>query len=163
MTLSPSEFPAGLNRGRDLSGGCQCGRIRYRVHGAISECNVCHCRMCQKASGGPFMTFFNVATEAVTWTRGELATFASSNIAARGFCRDCGTPLTYQRRPERISLTIGSLDEPAAVAPESRLSSETVLRWSETVGNLPIETIADWRATVGALTIVDHQHPDHDT
>jgi hypothetical protein len=33
------------------SGGCQCGAVRYRAAGAIGYPHLCHCRMCQKASG----------------------------------------------------------------------------------------------------------------
>ena len=44
--------------------------------------------------------------------------FASSNLVERGFCRRCGTPLSY-REIERanISVTLGSLDDPDAVSP----------------------------------------------
>jgi hypothetical protein len=36
-------------------GGCQCGEVRYRAEGPRDRASVCYCRMCQKASGGPFM------------------------------------------------------------------------------------------------------------
>ena len=44
----------------DLTGGCQCGAVRYRLTAWPTGENVCHCRMCQKASGGPFMAFAGV-------------------------------------------------------------------------------------------------------
>lgn len=144
------------------TGGCQCGAVRYAIAPPLVECNLCHCRMCQKASGGPFMVFVAVPADAVTFTRGAPAFFASSSFARRGFCRDCGTPLTYQSKPERLSVSHGSLDEPALIAPTERLSSETVLGWSEHVGELPIESLADWLASMAPASIVNHQQPDHD-
>ena len=143
------------------TGGCQCGAVRYRVRTPIAECNLCHCRMCQKASGGPFMVFIAVPAETVTFTRGAPATFASSSIATRGFCRDCGTPLTYQYKPERLSLSHGSLDEPSIIAPTERVGSESVLPWCEHVGTLPIESVDDWLAAL-ARPVETFQHPDRD-
>ena len=45
-----------------LADGCQCGAVRYRLDAAPSR-NICHCRMGQKASGGPFMAFGGLPTE----------------------------------------------------------------------------------------------------
>ena len=43
-----------------LTGGCQCGAVRYRLDAAPTGASVCHCRMCQKAGGAPFMAFAGV-------------------------------------------------------------------------------------------------------
>lgn len=144
------------------TGGCQCGAVRYTVELPIAECNLCHCRMCQKASGGPFMVFIAVPSRTVTWTRGAPTFYASSSFATRGFCRECGTPLTYQYKPERLSLSHGSLDDPRLIDPAERLSRETVLPWSEHVGTLPITSLEEWIAARLPGPISSHQHPDRD-
>ena len=109
-----------------LTGGCQCGAVRYRLEAEPTGANVCHCRMCQKASGGPFMAFAGVRFDELVWTRGAPRVFASSALAERGFCADCGTPLTYRLLDrDRISVTIGSLDRPSAVAPEMQYGAES--------------------------------------
>ena len=77
---------------RQVTGGCQCGRIRYRVTGGLGRASLCHCRMCQRAAGNVFAPL--VTARGVTW-EATPARFASSDIAERGFCRDCGTPLFY--------------------------------------------------------------------
>ena len=47
-----------------------------------------------------------------SWTRGAPKIFASSDFAERGFCADCGTPLTYRATSsDRIAVTLGSLDD----------------------------------------------------
>ncbi len=79
-----------------LTGGCQCGAVRYRLMGEPAGASVCYCRMCQKASGGPFMSFGGVGLDELVWTRGTPKIFASSALAERGFCADCGTPMTYR-------------------------------------------------------------------
>ena len=91
----------GTAQAGEATGGCQCGAVRYAIRLPIAECNLCHCRMCQKASGGPFMVFVAVPSDTVTFTRGSPPLFASSSFAKRGFCRDCGTPLTYEGDQER--------------------------------------------------------------
>ena len=133
-----------------LTGGCQCGAVRYRMEAAPTGTNVCHCRMCQKASGGPFMAFAGVRLDELVWTRGPPKIFASSAVAERSFCADCGTPLTYRLLGrDRISVTLGSLDRPSAVTPEMQYGVESKLSWLDSVPSLPQHDIA---AFLGAPT-----------
>ena len=74
-----------------FSGGCQCGAIRFRAE-RLKRASICHCRMCQKAVGGPIGAY--VIPDGFVITRGVLKHFRSSNKVRRGFCGDCGTPLT---------------------------------------------------------------------
>ena len=78
------------------TGGCQCGAVRFHVEGALGDASVCHCRMCQKASGNFYLPLVSVRGAKLTWTRGEPKRFQSSNHGYRGFCADCGTPLTIR-------------------------------------------------------------------
>jgi hypothetical protein len=147
-----------------LSGGCQCGAVRYRLDAEPFDANVCHCRMCQKASGGPFMAFASVGRDAFHITRGEIASFRSSEIAERGFCRDCGTPLTYDGLGARhISVTIGSLDDVNAVAPHTQLGVEAEANWLRLALGLPATRTEDWLASKHLASAGSHQHPDHET
>ena len=109
-----------------LTGGCQCGAVRYVLTARPAAASICHCRMCQKAGGAPFMAFTGgVRQERFVFTRGAPAIYRSSEIAERGFCALCGTPLTYRLiGRDRISVTIGSLDRPAEVAPTEQLGVE---------------------------------------
>jgi hypothetical protein len=78
------------------SGGCQCGAVRYALFAHPERTHICHCRMCQKAVGGPFAAFAPVRLADFAWTRGTPAAFLSSSMAARDYCKDCGTPLTFR-------------------------------------------------------------------
>lgn len=115
-----------------ITGGCQCGKVRYAMHvDRVEKPHVCHCRMCQRATGGLFAALAGCAKANLEWTQGAPAMFASSNLATRGFCRDCGTPLTFAyTTPEaRIYVTIGSLDNPEQAKIEIQYGLELRLSW----------------------------------
>src|SRR5271154_148968 len=147
-----------------LAGGCQWGAVRYRLMAEPTGVNVCHCRMCQKASGGPFMTFGGVRMSEFIVTHGAISTFPSSDIAERGFCAQCGTPLTYQGLgSDRVSVTLGSLDDPGAAEPQTQLGVESKVRWLDRSLSLPELSIEQWLAKKKIAAVHNHQHPDHQT
>jgi hypothetical protein len=150
-----------------LTGGCQCGAVRYALYAPPERAGVCHCRMCQKAVGGPFMAWANVRRDAFAWTRGEPGVFHSSSAADRGFCPHCGTPLyfAYARRPGSISLTLGSLDTPEAVRPTEVHGTEGVLAnfAAAALAALPAIRTGEGSPPEDLSRIVNYQHPDHDT
>jgi hypothetical protein len=113
------------------TGGCQCGKVRYALYVAPENSHVCHCRMCQRATGGLFAALAGAPKGKMEWTAGEPAFFASSNLAQRGYCRDCGTPLSFAyNQPEaRFYVTIGSLDEPEAAPIIMQYGVEGRLPW----------------------------------
>jgi hypothetical protein len=134
-------------------GGCQCGRVRYRAEEPRGRASVCYCRMCQKASGAPFMALVRFPASQVTWSTPP-DVFASSNLVERGFCGNCGTPLTYrQTGGPNISLTINSLDDPESVCPEMRFSATMEVSWCGSLSTLPAREM-DVTATAG---FIDHQ------
>ena len=145
-----------------LTGGCQCGAVRYRIDGAVGSAGICHCRMCQKAVAGPFISLADVRHEDFAWTRGKPATFRSSSIAERDFCAACGTPLSYRQiGGPNIELTTGSFDHPDLLIPTYANGRESHLPWTHFIGELPGRTTAE--ASSAKEPIVSHQHPDHDT
>ena len=129
----------------NLTGGCQCGAVRYEWTVKPAYSSVCYCRMCQKASGQAMMGFTGGKREHIKWTRGAPATFRSSNLAERGFCRDCGTPLTYAfDGTGRISVTINSLDDPETMPPTRQYGIESKVAWFDAVHALPAQRSEEW-------------------
>jgi hypothetical protein len=129
-----------------ITGGCQCGSVRYALHvDRLEKPHVCHCRMCQKATGGVFAALAGCAKSNVEWTSSEPAIFASSNLATRNFCRDCGTPLsfTYNAPEARFYVTIGSLDEPELAAIEIQYGLESRLSWVRFCDDVPGQVTAN--------------------
>ena len=122
-----------------LSGGCQCGAVRYVARMRPVKVHYCHCRMCQRAVGNVFAALVPVRRDSVTWT-GEPGAYRSSSLATRGFCMRCGTPLSFGYDASRwICLTLGSLDDPAAVQPEIHYGVESQLPWLHVADELPRE------------------------
>jgi hypothetical protein len=113
------------------TGGCQCGAVRYQMYVVPQNSHVCHCRMCQRATGGVFAALAGAPKAEFAWTKGAPAMFASSNLAQRGYCRDCGTPLSFAyNTPEaRIYVTIGSLDAPEDAPIVMQYGIEARLPW----------------------------------
>lgn len=145
------------------AGGCQCGAVRFRVEGALSDASVCHCRMCQKAFGSFYAPLASVRGLAFQWTRGEPKWFSSSNFARRGFCAECGTPLAYEA-PDGLALAIGAFDEPAGIVPTIQWGVEARLPYVDAIPDLPAEdTMADAEAAGFLADLVSYQHPDYDT
>ena len=126
-----SRTPAGEARAPVATGGCQCGAVRYAFYAPLENSHVCHCRMCQRATGGIFSALAGGQPENFTWTRGTPTFYASSNLAERGFCERCGTPLSfkYEYATARMYVTIGSLDHPEHAGIVKQFGIESRLPW----------------------------------
>jgi hypothetical protein len=146
-----------------LTGGCQCGAIRFALSAPPVKVSICHCRMCQKASGAPFASLADIERSDFTWTRGEPASFRSSSIAMRDFCKDCGTPLSFRRIDgPRIEIMTGAFDRPDRVIPTLQYGTESRQGWVVGIANLPSQTTLQNYGAEKVNGIVSHQHPDHD-
>ena len=151
---------------RPITGGCQCGAVRYRVANGLTNPHLCHCRMCQKAAGNYFMPLAGATRAEIAITRGEPGWFHSSDIVRRGFCRDCGTPLFFDPiDSDHLLVTLGSLDDPSRYKPVSEDSTESRVRFlAEWVGLRQKVTDEDFSpAELEAIRASNHQHPDRDT
>jgi hypothetical protein len=123
------------------SGGCQCGAVRYALYVPPQHSHVCHCRMCQRATGGLFAALAGAPRGDFAWTRGTPALYASSNVAQRGFCANCGTPLSfaYDRPEAPVYVTIGSLDDPGDAPIGHQYGIESRLPWVQFCEQVPAE------------------------
>jgi len=98
----------------ELKGRCLCGAIRFRLVGEKRNVVVCHCGQCRRWHGH-VGAYTRVAKDDLE-LEGEVAWFRSSEIARRGFCRDCGSSLFWERiGTDLISVAAGSLDEPTGL------------------------------------------------
>ncbi|MBW8788377.1 GFA family protein [Rhizobium leguminosarum] len=142
------------------TGGCQCGAVRFRISGRLGRPSICHCRMCQKQFGGFFSALVTAPEEGMEWTRGEPSYFQSSVNIDRGFCSNCGTPMTY-RHPGGLELAIGTFDDRSDLAPLIQVNYEARLPWVEEIFEAPVLKDQDFYSRQEA--IISFQHPDHDT
>ena len=115
-----------------LEGGCLCGALRYNIEPGDSRIVNCHCTLCRRASGAPFVTWFLLSREQFRLTAGEPAVLQSSDHGTRWFCDRCGTPIAFlsDKRPDKIDVTVCSLDDPDSHVPEEDVYVETRLDWT---------------------------------
>ncbi len=155
-----------------LTGGCQCGAVRYAIHSQPPRPCICHCRMCQKQAGNIFGSFAGVPLTSFELTRGEIAWWQSSATAQRGFCRNCGTPLAWREPGENwLALALGSYDRPDLVKPIYVYGAEAMMPWLHEVMALNAtvtgaggpQVKADADPHYDYIRSTNHQHPDHDT
>ena len=145
------------------TGGCQCGAVRYRITTPFENPHICHCRMCQKAFGNYFAALVGTPKTGLEWTKGQPAFFRSSEIVQRGFCRDCGTPLSFAYDTSaRIAVSIGSLDDPAAVTPARQYGIEGRLPACALLFTLPGTPTEDDIPPEDMARLNSRQHADHD-
>ena len=122
-----------------LEGGCLCGGVRYRISAEPIGAGYCHCRLCQRSTGAPVVSWLNMASEGFAWTRGEPAVYRSSPEAERLFCPTCGTQMVFRviAEPRLLDVTLGSLDDPEAVRPDHHIWTTSRIGWFDTSDDLP--------------------------
>jgi len=131
-----------------MEGGCACGRIRFSARIDNDEAYLCHCRMCQRATGSVSIAFMDVRKDAVEWAR-EPDWYQSSPIARRPYCRECGTSLGFAYPDStNMDVTVAAFDDPTRFRPTLHFGVETMYRaWLNTEG-LPEHRITDNPRTV---------------
>jgi len=101
---------------RTYTGGCLCGGVRYEVDGPLRDVVECHCAMCRRTHG--HVAAYTAAPKSrlrLTESR-ALAWYASSSVARRGFCRECGGSIFWERPAgELVSIAAGTLDAPTGL------------------------------------------------
>ena len=119
-----------------MTGGCACGRVRFTASVDNDDAYLCHCRMCQRASGSLSIAFVNLPQARIAW-EGEPDWFDSSPIAERPYCRECGTSLgfRYKEGSDKMDLSVAAFDDPARFRPTAHFGTESMHRaWINTEG-----------------------------
>ena len=76
-------------------GHCLCGKVSITARNASNDVGACHCKMCRRWGGGPFMEI-DCGADVDIGGEDNVSVFDSSDWAERGFCRNCGTHLFYR-------------------------------------------------------------------
>ncbi|UWQ14501.1 GFA family protein [Aliiroseovarius sp. M344] len=103
-----------------LKGSCLCGNIQFETNASPKGVSMCHCSQCRKQSGGVWSSAF-VPTSELT-IKGDVNWYAASDIAERGFCRNCGSFLFWKAHDEdAISFALGAIDGPTGLTLEKHI------------------------------------------
>jgi hypothetical protein len=103
----------------------------------------CHCRDCQRASGGPFSSLVIVPTAAFRLVQGSLRFHASPSEAGgkthRGFCAECGSPIQVKPDavPQYVAIRTASLDDPSWFSPQVDVWTCDAQPWDQMNPALP--------------------------
>ena len=125
-----------------FTGGCMCGAVRYECAAEPAMTANCHCRDCQRATGGAYASVFLVPRNAVRIT-GEVKYYDvkgdSGNILSRGFCPTCGSRLFGKPAvvPDLMSIMLGSLDDPSSHKPAMDIYTASAQPWDYMNPELP--------------------------
>ena len=101
---------------------CACGQVRVACSGEPLKVSLCHCRECQRRTGGPFGVAAFFPPEAVSAT-GDTREFRRASDSGFDvvfrFCPNCGSTVWWEslRLPDRIAVAVGAFADPAFPAP----------------------------------------------
>lgn len=118
----------------ERTGGCLCGRVRYRITAEPVTCRICWCRDCQHiAANGTVNAIFPEQSIEITGTPGEyLRTAESGNQVRRRFCTHCGCHLFADStgRPHLTVVRVGTMDDPSCTPPTDNIWSASAPAWA---------------------------------
>jgi hypothetical protein len=124
-----------------VTGGCLCGAVRFESAEAPSNVGVCHCRICQKHSGGAYMTWAFLKRDKFRFTVGEPVYYRSSATGQRGFCGKCGSPLVFKDATDNVGVPVGTFDHPGDWPPDfAHGGMESRIAWDVIADGLPCFT-----------------------
>jgi hypothetical protein len=127
-----------MQTARTLTGGCLCGATRYEIDDVNGFQAICHCRMCQRASGGAFIGIRFVPAPNFRLTKGETRHYASTPTLNRHFCPTCGGAVFVERHlTGNIGLFAGSLDDTSFFNPTMHVCLESEAPWLVLAASLP--------------------------
>ena len=118
-------------------GGCACGAIRYESTAEPVMMFYCHCRDCQRSSGGPFSSYVIVPKEALKLLQGSLRFHDSPSQRGgkthRGFCPDCGSPILVKTDSQAniVAIRTASLDDPSWFNPQMDTWTSDAHTWDQ--------------------------------
>jgi hypothetical protein len=126
-----------------FTGGCACGAVRYECSAEPVMAGNCHCRDCQRASGGPFAPVV-IAPKAAVKITGAVKYYEvkgdSGNAIRRGFCPNCGSPLFGMPSGlpmELVSIRAASLDDPSWYRPAMDIYTASAQPWDHMNPDIP--------------------------
>lgn len=134
MTQSKDRQPA-----QRATGSCLCGAVRYVVEGALRDVVLCHCTMCRKSHGHIGAYSAAAKTELRVTVPGGLRWYASSAIARRGFCGECGSTLFWDPlAKDYTAIAAGTLHPPTGLRTVLQLHVKDAADYYDVDAQVPV-------------------------
>ena len=122
-----------------VTGGCQCGAIRYEARGAPAHSAACWCGDCRASAGATPVVWTLFPQDAVT-IDGTPTSYESSPGVARQFCPTCGTGLFFYNEdvfPKQVDIQAGTMDDQDAFPPQAHIQLADAPGWEGGMAKLP--------------------------
>jgi len=120
-----------------LTGGCQCGQLRYEISVEPLSVYACHCTECQRQSGSAFGMSVLIPREAFRFVKGTPVRYErtadSGRVIEGDFCEACGVrPVHYPRANPKVAiLKPGTLDDTSWLHPVGHIWTNSAQAWVE--------------------------------
>jgi hypothetical protein len=127
---------------KPITGGCLCGRVRFRIAAQPLAMRLCWCRLCQYLAAGNATVNLVFPSDAIS-IEGELSDFPSTAESGRRmhrrFCPNCGTQMfsEAEERPHLIIVRNGTLDDTALMKPDATIWTSQAPEWAWVDESLP--------------------------
>lgn len=119
-----------------LTGGCACGRVRYRMASKPLFVHCCHCRWCQRETGSAFALNALIEADRVELLSGAPDALATPSNSGKGQkivrCPDCRIALwsNYAGAGDLVRFVrVGTLDHPDLLPPDIHIYTSTKQPW----------------------------------
>ena len=118
-----------------LTGGCQCGQLRYEVRAEPLSVYLCHCTECQRQSASAFGMSVVVPRATFGYTSGTPRkwdrTADSGRTIGADFCEVCGVrPVHHPQANDKVSiLKPGTLDDTSWLYPVGHIWTKSAQPW----------------------------------
>ncbi|WP_210324332.1 GFA family protein [Aestuariivirga litoralis] len=121
------------------TGSCLCGAVAYEVHGPLDDILVCHCTQCRKQTGHYWASTHCTDKDLKFVRQDGLKWFHSSDMAKRGFCKECGSTLFWKKLPDDgiISISAGTIDGKTGLQISAHLFEEDKGDYYEIAADAP--------------------------
>lgn len=117
------------------TGSCLCGKIKFEITGSFEQFFLCHCKHCQKDTGGAFAANLFSTTAKLNWLSGEnfIKTFnLPSTRHVKSFCPECSSAIpNLQMDGKLLVVPAGSLDSECAVVPNAHIFCASKAAWEK--------------------------------
>jgi len=99
-----------MSKTRVGKGSCLCGSVQFDAGEVSQSFGACHCEICRKWVGGPFMSV-SCGSDIKFTGKEHITVYDSSQWAERGFCNKCGTGLFYKLKEKNFyHIPVGILE-----------------------------------------------------
>jgi hypothetical protein len=122
-----------------FTGGCACGAVRYECTAEPIMMLKCHCRDCQRVTGGGFVPAMLMSPQTFRLTRGQLRYHFTATLDGgrhkRGLCPECGSRITGAEseggKSQFIGILAGTLDDPSWFRPQMDIFVSDAQPWDQ--------------------------------